>query len=69
MKLPTDSEIRNGLLDRCDTYCLLTGCSLSLLGRRAVNDPASIFRIRDGSNFTISTYGRLMAYLDKHWPK
>lgn len=66
---PSDDDIRAGLVERVGQFVILTGRSRTEIGRKAVNDSAVIHRIATGGNFTLETYGRLMAWLDANWPE
>jgi len=67
-RYPTAERIRSALIGRIAKYARLTGKSPSLIGLEAVADMAFVGRINAGGNFTIDTYGRVMAFLDANWP-
>lgn len=66
---PSDEDIRAALVERVARFVTLTGRSRTEIGLKAVNDSAIIGRIQGGRNFTVETYGRLMAWLDANWPE
>lgn len=65
---PKDYQIRAALLRRAAQFTGITGASAAAIGRHAVNDPGFVPRIARGQNFTVSTYQRVMDWLDTHWP-
>jgi hypothetical protein len=66
---PTANDLRVALLQRAETFCALTGTSLSAIGRTAVNDGSLLFEIQKGRNFTVGTYTTVMGWLDANWPQ
>lgn len=67
--LPTEKQIRDGLLVRAKEFSAAKGVPLTEIGKKAVNDSAILSRIEQGHNFTIGTYGRLMTWLDRQSAK
>lgn len=65
---PSEKAIRGALLARAHEFSRLTGMSAADIGKRAINDPAFLYQVEEGRNFTILTYRRFMAWLDKRWP-
>lgn len=71
MKLtyPSDTDLREVLLQRASRFSDVTGASLSAIARCAVNDSAFFVRLAKGRNFTVGTYQRVMSWLDQRWPE
>lgn len=67
-KYPTDDDIRAALLGRAAQFTKTTGMAQSAVAKHSVNDPAFFLRLSQGRNFTVSTYQRVMTWLDCHWP-
>jgi hypothetical protein len=67
-KYPTHQQIRAALVNRAAEYTQITGVSMSAIGRKSVRDPAFVQRLAQGQNFTVTTYQRVMDWLDNHWP-
>lgn len=65
---PTGEELRAALLDRVTRYSHVTGVAQSAIAKDSLNDPAFFTRLAQGRNFTVSTYQRVMDWLDVHWP-
>jgi hypothetical protein len=65
---PTDADIRAVLLRRAEQFARVTGMPPSAIAKQSVNDPAFFLRLARGRNFTVSTYQRVMSWLDRHWP-
>lgn len=60
----TADTVRNALLARIDEYQTATGKSDSAVGKDALNDDKWVKRIRAGASFNISTYQRVLDWLD-----
>lgn len=67
--LPSERQIRDGLLVRAKEFSASSGVPLTEIGKKAVNDSAILSRIEQGHNFTIGTYSRLMTWLDRQIAK
>jgi hypothetical protein len=65
---PSEQAIRGALLARAHEFSRLTGMSAADIGKRAIADPAFIYQVERGRNFTVHTYKKFMAWLDKRWP-
>ncbi len=61
----TANQVRAALLQRIDGFLIKTGMSASTLGKSAVADDRFVKRIRDGGNFTVETYQKVMDWLDE----
>lgn len=68
-KHPTGAEIRTAMLERVQAFSELTGTSTTAIGRAVFRDSKFIPRAKDGHNFTVESYDRLMKWLDERWPK
>jgi hypothetical protein len=62
---PTSQEIREAMLARVDKFCELTNMRASVVCKAALSDPNFFANVKDGRNFTVATYDRLNAWLDK----
>jgi hypothetical protein len=60
----TANQVRAALLARIDGYLATTGMSASALGKAAAADDRFVKRIRDGGNFTVETYQKVIDWLD-----
>ena len=60
----TAEQVRAALIQRIDAFLKLSGMSASALGKEAVKDDRFVKRIRDGGNFTVDTYQKVMDWLD-----
>ena len=67
-RYPTEKQIRTALIQRIDAFIKVTGLTKSSVGKEAVGDPAFVGRLF-GGNFTVTTYGRVMKFLDDNWPR
>jgi hypothetical protein len=65
---PTVKAIRDALLTRAAEFTRITGMSAAEIGKRALKDPAFVYKARDGRNFTVQSYRKLMTWLDRRWP-
>ena len=62
---PLDAEtIRSHLLSRAEAYAERQGCSLSTIGEEAIRDGKFLLNVRNGANFTVKTYQRVIDWLD-----
>lgn len=61
----TADQVRTILLQRVDRFLERTGTSASAFGKLVVNDDRFVKRIRDGGNFTIETYQRVIDWVDQ----
>ena len=66
---PSETAIRDSLLQRSVEFSEATGMSRSEIGKAAVNDPAFLHQVAKGRNFTVGTYAKAMGWLDEHWPR
>lgn len=60
----TEKDIRACLVTRAKGYAQAAGTSLSAIGLAAVGDNKFIFRVESGLSFQVSTYQRVMDWLD-----
>lgn len=60
----TADQVRAALLKRVDAFLVRTGTSPSAFGKQVVSDDRFVKRIRDGGNFTIETYQRVIDWID-----
>lgn len=58
------ARVRQHLLERANVYIKREKSSLSFISQQAVNDSKCLSRIRDGGNFTVETYQRVIDWLD-----
>lgn len=63
--LPTETELRHGLLDLAKEFSTANGVPLTEIGKKAVNDSAILSRVEQGHNLTLGTYERIRAWLAK----
>lgn len=56
--------MRDTLIQRIDAFKSKTGKSDSSIGKEAVKDDRFVSRIRNGGNFTVETYQRVIDWLD-----
>lgn len=61
----TDEAIRANLIARAEAYASRTGCKLSRIGEEAISDTKFLSNAKNGSNFTIKTYQRVIDWLDE----
>ena len=67
MEAPLDisaADIRKALLDRARRHCKDHDTSLSAIGLAAVNDSKFLTRVESGFGFNITTYQKVMDWLD-----
>lgn|SRR5215813_11358124 len=62
---PRADEIREALLSRADALARLTGLSRSVISKKALNDTSFLHKVAAGGNFTVRSYERLMAWIDR----
>ena len=62
---PTASEIRESMLVRVNKFCELTDMRASVVCKAALADPNFLANVKGGRNFTVATYDRLNAWLDR----
>lgn len=60
-----EHELRAKLISTAERCTRLTEMSEATIGLKAVNDNTVFKRIRAGAGFTVRTYDRLMAYMEK----
>lgn len=60
-----EHELRAKLISTAERCTRLTEMSEATIGLRAVNDNTVFKRIRKGAGFTVRTFDRLMAFMDK----
>lgn len=58
-------EIRDNLIHKARRYCSETGESFSSIGLAAINDNRFLVRVAEGKGFNISTYQRMMDWIDE----
>ena len=68
LSFPTEENLRRFLLDAAECFRERTGMPWSVIGDRALNDPAFIAQVREGRNIKIRTFENFMFWLDRHWP-
>lgn len=61
----TSQDIRTALLDRAVKYRETTGVSFSRMSTAALGDNKFLANVQAGKNFTVSTYQRMLDWLDK----
>jgi len=59
---------RSDLLLLADKFSVAADMSLQAIGQRALNDNTFFARLAAGSNFTLRTYDRLVAWFSENWP-
>lgn len=60
----TAEQVRASLLKRIDAYKEATGKSDSAVGKDCMNDDKWVKRIRAGGSFNLTTYQRILDWLD-----
>ena len=60
-----EHELRAKLISTAERCTRLTEMSEATIGLKAVKDNTVFKRIRGGAGFTIKTYDRLMAFMEK----
>lgn len=60
----TADQVRSALLQRIDAFLVKTKMSASAFGKEAVKDDRFVSRIRNGGNFTVDTYQKVIDWLD-----
>lgn len=65
----TTDEIRSALVKRAEAYAQKHGVSLSRIGLAAVNDTKFLHRVKNGENFNIGTYHRVVEWLSANEPR
>ena len=65
---PSEERLRAVLLDRAHTFMEITGRKPTEVGKAAMNDPAFLPRLKKGRGFRLSTFSRVMGWLDANWP-
>lgn len=60
----TEKAIRDNLLKRATAFCKAHGYSFSRVGLEALGDDTFLLRVRNGGNFTLRTYQRVIDWLD-----
>ena len=66
---PYADRLRNRVLRRAQAFARESGMPLSMIGKRAINDPALVHSLANGRNLTLRTYERVMRWLDTHQSK
>ena len=66
---PSPAEIRHALIDMAAEFVRVTGLSKSSVGRKALNDTNFLFRVEDGEDFTMKSYGRIYDFMARNWPR
>lgn len=61
----TTEAIRTALVSRAEAYAQKHGMSLSSIGLAAVNDTKFLHRVKNGENFNIGTYQRVVEWLSE----
>lgn len=59
------TALRLALIKRAAAYAEANKSSLSKISEEAVRDSKFLARVRDGKNFTIANYQRVVAWLDE----
>jgi hypothetical protein len=67
--LPSEERLRQDILQQLQDYCELEKTSWSAVGQAITGDMGLFFRIARGQNITFSTYERIRAWFEEHWPK
>lgn len=57
--------IRQTLLDRAEAHAQASGCSLSAIGEAALRNGKFLNDVKNGANFTIRTFQRVMDWIDQ----
>lgn len=57
--------IRQNLLERAEAFSARSGWKLSRIGEEAIRDSKFLPKVRDGANFTVATYQRVLDWLDE----
>jgi len=65
---PTEAEVRRALMRRANEYIRATGLAISTVSKHALNDSNYLMKVRDGGNFSIRNYARLMDFFDTNMP-
>lgn len=65
MMIFMEHELRAKLISTAERCTLLTGMSEATIGLKAVNDNTVFKRIRNGAGFTVKTFDRLIAFMEK----
>lgn len=60
-----EQELRAKLISTVERCSRLTEMSEATIGLKAVRDNTVFKRIRGGAGFTVKTYDRLMAFMEK----
>lgn len=50
-------------------YCAATGCTMSALGRRSVNNDKIFNRLAEGHGANVLAVERAYHWLDRNWPR
>lgn len=58
-------QVRQYLLDRAETYIKAHRSSLSFISQQAVADSKFLANVKNGQNFTIRNYQRVIDWLDE----
>lgn len=68
---PDERQIRAALIERSKEFARITGMSLGAIGEAALKDSKFLYLLttEPKKNFKLSTYTRLMKWLDKQWPQ
>ena len=66
MRYPTEDEVRVALLERMLEHSIVTGTPLWEISRSAIGRHGFIYEIARGGDFRISSFGRVMRWLDGH---
>jgi hypothetical protein len=60
----TADTVRQHLLARAKAYCEAKNTSFSAIGKEAISDDRFLARVERGDNFTLSTYQRVIDWID-----
>ncbi|QKV17832.1 hypothetical protein [Oricola thermophila] len=60
----TQDKIREALISRAEAFGAKRGMSLSSIGLASVRDSKFLHRVKNGENFNINTYQRVVDWLD-----
>lgn len=61
----TNDHIRSYLLERAQAYADRIDRKLSFVSQQAVSDSKFLDHVKDGGNFTVKTYQKIIDWLDE----
>jgi hypothetical protein len=65
---PSEAELRRAIINRAREYTEATGLAISTVSKHALNDSRFLEKVRDGGNFSIRNYTRVMDFFDSNMP-